>query len=55
MDQLFYVTMDTVEPHEANFGIVSALDRAIPELQQMGFNFVTIDDLLATGSYIVQP
>lgn len=33
--------------HEANFGIISALDRAIPELQQKGFNFVTIDDLLA--------
>ena len=40
---------------EANFGIVSALDRAIPELRQRGFNFVTIEDLLATGSYIVQP
>jgi peptidoglycan-N-acetylglucosamine deacetylase len=40
--------------HEANFGIVSALDRAIPELQQMGFNFVTVDDLLATGNYVIQ-
>jgi peptidoglycan-N-acetylglucosamine deacetylase len=39
---------------EANFGIVSALDRAIPELQQKGFNFVTIDDLLATGNYVIQ-
>lgn len=40
--------------HEANFGIVSALDRAIPELQQKGFNFVTVGDLLATGNYIIQ-
>lgn len=40
--------------HEANFGIVSALDRAIPELQQKGFNFVKVDELLATGNYAVQ-
>ena len=40
--------------HDANFGILPALDRAIPELQQIGFNFVTLDDLLATGNYIVQ-
>ena len=40
--------------HEANFGILSALDRAIPELQQKGLNFVTVDDLLATGNYVVQ-
>ncbi len=40
--------------YEANFGIVSALDIAIPELQQKGFNFVTIDDLLATGNYVIQ-
>jgi peptidoglycan-N-acetylglucosamine deacetylase len=40
--------------HEANFGIVSALDRAIPELQQKGFSFVTVDDLLATGNYVIQ-
>ena len=40
--------------YEANFGIVSALDRAIPELQQKGFSFVTIDDLLATGNYVIQ-
>jgi peptidoglycan-N-acetylglucosamine deacetylase len=40
--------------HEANFGIISALDRAIPELQQKGFNFVTVDDLLATGNYVIQ-
>jgi peptidoglycan/xylan/chitin deacetylase (PgdA/CDA1 family) len=37
--------------HDANFGIVLALDRIIPELQQKGFNFVTIDDLLANGNY----
>lgn len=36
--------------YDANFGIVLALDRAIPELQQTGFNFVTIDEFLATGS-----
>jgi len=40
--------------YDANFGIISALDRAIPELQQKGFNFVTVDDLLATGNYITQ-
>jgi peptidoglycan/xylan/chitin deacetylase (PgdA/CDA1 family) len=40
--------------YEANFGIVSALDRAIPELQQKGFDFVTVDDLLANGNYVVQ-
>jgi peptidoglycan-N-acetylglucosamine deacetylase len=40
--------------YEANFGILSALDRAIPELQQKGFNFVTVDDLLATGNYVIQ-
>ena len=40
--------------HEANFGIVSALDRAIPELQQKGFNFVKVDDLLATGNYVLK-
>ncbi len=40
--------------HEANFGIISALDRAIPKLQQKGFNFVTVDDLLATGNYVIQ-
>jgi peptidoglycan/xylan/chitin deacetylase (PgdA/CDA1 family) len=40
--------------YEANFGIISALDRAIPELQQKGFNFVTIDELLATGNYVIQ-
>ncbi|AKB38066.1 Peptidoglycan N-acetylglucosamine deacetylase [Methanosarcina siciliae C2J] len=40
--------------HDANFGIVSALDRAIPELQQKGFNFVTVDELLATGNYIIR-
>jgi peptidoglycan/xylan/chitin deacetylase (PgdA/CDA1 family) len=34
--------------------IVSALGRAIPELQQKGFYFVTIDGLLATGNYIIQ-
>lgn len=39
---------------EANFGILSALERAIPELQQRGFNFVTVEDLLAPGNYIVQ-
>jgi peptidoglycan/xylan/chitin deacetylase (PgdA/CDA1 family) len=39
--------------YEANFGIISALDRAIPELQQRGFNFVTVDDLLATGNYVI--
>ncbi|MDQ1276614.1 MAG: hypothetical protein QG610_2192 [Euryarchaeota archaeon] len=36
--------------YDANFGIVSALDKAIPELQKKGFNFVTIDEFLATGS-----
>ena len=40
--------------YEANFGLVSALDRAIPELQQKGFSFVTIDDLLATGNDIIE-
>lgn len=40
--------------HDANFGIVSALDRAIPELQKKGFNFVTVDALLATGNYLIQ-
>jgi peptidoglycan-N-acetylglucosamine deacetylase len=40
--------------HEANFGIISALDKTIPELQQKGFNFVTVDDLLATGDYVIQ-
>ena len=40
--------------YDANLGIVSALDRAIPELQQKGFNFVTVDDLLATGNYVTQ-
>lgn len=40
--------------HEANFGIVSALNRAIPELQQKGFNFVTVDELLVTGDYVIQ-
>jgi peptidoglycan/xylan/chitin deacetylase (PgdA/CDA1 family) len=40
--------------HEANFGILSALDRAIPELQQKGFNFVTVDELLATGNYVLK-
>ncbi|WP_048140258.1 polysaccharide deacetylase family protein [Methanosarcina horonobensis] len=40
--------------YDANFGIVSALDRAIPELQQKRFNFVTVDDLLATGNYVIQ-
>jgi peptidoglycan/xylan/chitin deacetylase (PgdA/CDA1 family) len=40
--------------HDANFGIVSALDRAIPELQKQGFNFVTVDELLATGNYVIQ-
>lgn len=40
--------------YDANFGIVSALDRAIPELQQKGFNFVTIGDLLAIGNYVIQ-
>jgi peptidoglycan/xylan/chitin deacetylase (PgdA/CDA1 family) len=40
--------------HEANFGIISALDRAIPELQKKGFNFVTVEDLLATGNYVIQ-
>ncbi len=40
--------------HEANFGIVLALDKAIPELQQRGFNFVTVDDLLVTGNYVIQ-
>jgi peptidoglycan-N-acetylglucosamine deacetylase len=35
------------ETHEAKFGILSTLDRAIPELQQKKFNFVTVDDLLA--------
>jgi len=40
--------------HDANFGIVSALDRAIPELQKMGFNFVTVDELLAAEDYIIQ-
>jgi peptidoglycan/xylan/chitin deacetylase (PgdA/CDA1 family) len=40
--------------YEANFGIISALGRAIPELQQMGFNFVRIDELLETGNYVIQ-
>ena len=40
--------------HEANSGIISALDIAIPELQRKGFNFVTVDDLLATGDYVIQ-
>jgi peptidoglycan/xylan/chitin deacetylase (PgdA/CDA1 family) len=40
--------------HDANFGIVSALDRAIPELQKQGFNFVTVDELLVTGNYVIQ-
>ena len=40
--------------HDANSGILLALDRAIPELQQKGFNFVTVDDLLMTGNYITQ-
>ncbi|WP_440945570.1 polysaccharide deacetylase family protein [Methanosarcina sp. T3] len=40
--------------HDANFGIVSALDRAIPELQQKGFNFVTADELLVTGNYVIR-
>jgi Predicted xylanase/chitin deacetylase len=40
--------------HDANFGIVSALDRAIPELQQKGFNFVTVKDLLVTENYVIQ-
>ncbi|MDQ1254138.1 MAG: peptidoglycan-N-acetylglucosamine deacetylase [Euryarchaeota archaeon] len=40
--------------HEANSGVISALDLAIPELQRKGFNFVTIDDLLATGDYVIQ-
>lgn len=39
--------------YDANFGIVSALDRAIPELQKKGFNFVTVDELLATGNYVI--
>lgn len=39
--------------HEANSRIISALDRAIPELQQNGFNFVTVDELLATGNYVI--
>lgn len=38
--------------YEANFGIVSAVDRAIMELQKKGFNFVTIDELLATENHI---
>jgi peptidoglycan-N-acetylglucosamine deacetylase len=40
--------------YEANLGVLSALDRVIPELQQNGFNFVTIEDLLVTGNYILQ-
>ena len=40
--------------HEANYGILSALGRAIPELQQKGFNFVTIDELLASESFLIQ-
>lgn len=40
--------------YDANFGIVSALDRAIPELRKKGFNFVMIDELLATGHYLIQ-
>jgi len=40
--------------HEANSGVISALDLAIPELQRKGFNFVTVDDLLATGDYVIQ-
>jgi peptidoglycan/xylan/chitin deacetylase (PgdA/CDA1 family) len=40
--------------YDANFGIISALDRAIPELQQKGFNFVTVDELLMTGNYLIQ-
>jgi peptidoglycan-N-acetylglucosamine deacetylase len=40
--------------YEANFGILSALDRIIPELQENGFNFVTIEDLLRTGNYVIQ-
>ncbi|HIH73792.1 MAG TPA: polysaccharide deacetylase family protein [Methanosarcina sp.] len=39
--------------YDANFGIVSALDRAIPELQKKEFKFVTIDELLATGNYVI--
>lgn len=39
---------------DANFEIVSALDRAIPELQKKGFNFVTVDELLAAGNYVIQ-
>ncbi|WP_410509036.1 polysaccharide deacetylase family protein [Methanosarcina hadiensis] len=38
---------------DANLGIVSALDKAIPELQKKGFNFVTIDELLAAGNYTI--
>lgn len=37
--------------YDANFEIISALDRAILELQQNGFNFVTVDNLLETGNY----
>jgi peptidoglycan/xylan/chitin deacetylase (PgdA/CDA1 family) len=40
--------------HDANFGIVSALDRAIPELQKKGFHFVTVDELLTAGDYVIQ-
>ncbi len=35
------------ETREANSAIIPAVDKAIPELQQKGFNFVTIDILLA--------
>lgn len=38
----------------ANIGIVSALDKAVPELQKKGFNFVTVDELLATENYVIR-
>jgi peptidoglycan/xylan/chitin deacetylase (PgdA/CDA1 family) len=44
----------TQRTYDANFGIVLALDKAISELQKKGFNFVTVDELLATGNYIIK-
>ncbi len=40
--------------YDANLGIVSALERAIPELQKKGFNFVTVDELLGIGNYVIR-
>jgi|GEM_PF-2965770 len=38
--------------YDANFGILLALDKMIPELQKKGF--VTVDNLLATENYVIQ-